>query len=231
MRGQWKNGHERLRARHPVHFPASGPARPSRSSTRVSNPAGGAEAGSSRSSSSAVAISRRTSSPHARQWSRCASAFARSRPVRTPSASSVVTSANSAQPISSGSVTARTRPAAGSAVRDGAPGRCLAGQPASCDYHRAHTLTYGSPLARDWRGIAGRRGLGGHGDSVGLAGLVRQAEAKVPAVVDGLVQEPGDVVGPGPWASPPGRRLERGLAAAVGALFVRVSARPEEGSG
>lgn len=85
---------------------AASAVRPSRSSTRVSNPGGASLSGSSRSSSSPVTVSRRTSSRHAVQQPRCASASARSRPVRTPSASSSLTPANPAHSISLNSLTA-----------------------------------------------------------------------------------------------------------------------------
>ena len=83
-------------------------ARPSRSSTRDSNPAGGSLTGNSPSSSSPVTVSRQTFSWHAAQRSRCATAAARSRPVRAPSASSAVTSANPAHPIWFSSLTVCT---------------------------------------------------------------------------------------------------------------------------
>src|SRR3984957_12043102 len=84
----------------------AGWARPRRSITRVSKPAGGSMAGSSPTNSSPVTASWRTFSRHSSHQSRCSSARARSRPVRTPSASSAATSANSAQPISFSSLIA-----------------------------------------------------------------------------------------------------------------------------
>src|ERR1700761_4361405 len=85
----------------------AGTGSPSRSSTRVSNPAGGSAGGTTPSSCPPPAIRCRTSSRHASHSSRCATAIARSRPVSTPSASSAATSASAVHVISFGSLIAR----------------------------------------------------------------------------------------------------------------------------
>ena len=173
-------------------------ARPSRSSTRDSNPAGGSLTGNSPSSSSPVTVSRQTFSWHAVQRSRCATAAARSRPVRAPSASSAVTSANPAHPnwFSSLTVCTPRRQAARNSCKPSlirvtsAPGvsrpcRALMPQlPVTATARAASSRPRASlTLVRDAGGPPGPAGADGRADGTSrqVAGDRRQPTIRPPA--------------------------------------------------